>query len=208
MAARDSSADKDRTARLFLTGTVTLLFAGVLLRSAGLLKSHAIVVESNGVGSQVENLRNHLQNSLSHTTKTDTGTNEASWTQIQRDLKLTFQDQPELLSHTQFIGQQFDPAARVRLLPGLDGQPGAADFDDNANGVIDDPGELGATFSDDLCIVEASHAPANLIEPSIVLQRGAYVATRKQITKPNRYPDRILVLHEGQDDAWSFVLDW
>ena len=148
-----------------------------------------------------------LQQRFSNSTVTETVSNERTWAEIQDDLRSVYHDQPDLLSQTRFIPQQFDPAARVRLLPGLDGQPGTADFDDNANGVIDDAGELGATFSDDLCVVEASQTPANLIQPSIVLQRGAYVATQERITQSTHYRDRIVVLYEGRDNSWSFVLD-
>jgi hypothetical protein len=146
----------------------------------------------------MENLRNSLQNILRNTEQPDTDLDDAKWSQMQDEFKLVYQDQPDLLGKTQFTGQQFDPSARVRLLPGLDGQPGTADFDDNVNGVIDDAGELGATFSDDLCVVEASQAPANPIEPSIVLQHGAYVAADRRFTQPTRHPDRILVLYQTQ----------
>ncbi len=80
-------------------------------------------------------------------------------------------------------------------------------MDDNDNGVIDDAGELGATFSDDVCVVEASHAPAHPTDPGIVLQRGAYVDTHECFTQTTRYPNRLLVLYQGQDKPWSFVLD-
>jgi len=204
----DSSMNQgNQTAKLFLIGTISALMLGIVVRSASLLQSHAIAAESNAVGSEMENLRNSLQNILRNTEQPDTDLDDAKWSQMQDEFKLVYQDQPDLLGKTQFTGQQFDPSARVRLLPGLDGQPGTADFDDNVNGVIDDAGELGATFSDDLCVVEASQAPANPIEPSIVLQHGAYVAADRRFTQPTRHPDRILVLYQTRDDSWSFVLD-
>lgn len=197
----------DQTHKLILIGTIGALMLGIAVRSASLLRAHAIADESNAVDSQMENLQKRLQNILRITEQPDPDLDDAKSFPMQDELKLVFQDQPELLGRTRFIEQHFDPSARVRLLPGLDGQPGTADFDDNANGVVDDAGELGATFSDDLCVVEASQAPTNSIEPSIVLQRGAYVAGEKYFTEPPPHPDRILVLHQGQDDSWSFVLD-
>ncbi len=195
------------TAKPFLMCTIGVLILGIAIRSASLLQSHAIAVESNAIGSQMESLRNSLQNSLMNIEQPATGLDDAGQPQIRDKLKRVYQEQPDLLSKTQLMVQHFDPSARVRLLPGLDGQPGTADFDDNVNGVIDDAGELGATFSDDLCVVETSQEPASQIEPSIVLQRGAYVTAEKRFTQPTRYHDRILVLHQGQNDSWSFVLD-
>ena len=197
----------NQTAKRFLIGTIGTLMLGILIRSASLLKSHAIATRSNAVGSQMENLRNNLQASLNYIVQPDTDLDDAKWLQVQDELKLVYQDQTDLFDRTQFNGQQFDPSARVRLLPGLDGQPGTAEFDDNFNGVIDDAGELGATFSDDLCIVEASQEPASQLEPSIVLQRGAYVAADKSPSQKPGYRDRMVVLYQGQDDSWSFVLD-
>lgn len=208
IAASDfSMTHGEYTIKLILTGTVGVLMLGIAVRCASLLQSDAIARDSNGVASEIENLRKDLQQRFSNSTVTETVSNERTWAEIQDDLRSVYHDQPDLLSQTRFIAQQFDPAARVRLLPGLDGQPGTADFDDNANGVIDDAGELGATFSDDLCVVEASQTPANLIQPSIVLQRGAYVATQERITQSTHYRDRIVVLYEGRDNSWSFVLD-
>ena len=198
----------NQTAKLFLTSTIGVLMLGMVIRSNSLLQAHAIASESNAVDSQMESLRNSLLSSLRPTEQPDTEMDDARWLQIQNELELVYQDQPELLGRTRFVQQHFDPSARVRLLPGLDGQPGTAEFDDNVNGVVDDAGELGATFSDDLCVVEASQEPASQIEPSIVLQRGAYVAADRHLSPPTtRHPGRILVLHQGQDDAWSFVLD-
>ncbi len=207
--ANDFSMNQgNQTAKPFLMCTIGLLMLGIVVRSTSLLQSHAIATDSNKVGLQMENLRNKLQSSLRPTEQPDTDMDDARWLQIQDDLKLGYQDQPDLLGRTRFIEQHFDPSARVRLLPGLDGQPGTAEFDDNVNGVIDDAGELGATFSDDLCVVEASQESASQIEPSIVLQRGAYTAADQNLSQPTtRHPDRILVLYQGQDDAWSFVLD-
>ena len=130
--------------------------------------------------------------------------------------------------------QRFDPQARVRLLPGPDQFPGGANVDDNANGVVDDAGELGATHSDDVCIVEASNDEPLTIQPSVVLQRGAFIPAPlndvrqllSQETKsvadsasptlpiPNSIPEasaipmaRAIVFGQTDDQPWSFLVD-
>jgi hypothetical protein len=200
--ASDSSMNKgNQTAKLFLMGTVVALMLGIVIRSASLLQSHAIATESNAVGLQMKN----LQSKLGKTKQADTELDEVKWSRIQNDLRA---NHSAFVINTQFVWQRFDPTARVRLLPGMDGKPGTADFDDNANGVIDDAGELGATFSDDLCIVEASQSEPSKIEPSIVLQRGAYVSAKQIPDQHVLHPDRILMQHQGVNHSWSFVLEW
>jgi hypothetical protein len=70
----------------------------------------------------------------------------------------------------------FDPDMVVAIRPGPDQQPGVAGADDNRNGVIDDRWELGATHSDDQCVVilasQLESIPADQI---LILQRGANV---------------------------------
>lgn len=44
---------------------------------------------------------------------------------------------------------RWDPQAVVYVSAGSDAQPGVAGVDDEGNGVVDDPAELGATGSDD-----------------------------------------------------------
>ena len=82
------------------------------------------------------------------------------------------------------------------------------DYDTDGDGVTDDAGELGATYSDDLCVVEASQSPPCEIKPSIVLQRGAYIPAKLISTKQFLHSDRVLILCQGKDESWSFVLDW
>ena len=201
MNAVDPVMNKEtRSTKYFLVCAVFALILGIFIRTTGLQKANRIASDSKVVESQMEKLRNQLGDMKQAGEDLD----RATWARIQSDLRSL---NPELFSHHQLIWQKFDPAARVRLLPGLDQQPGTIDVDDNANGVVDDASELGATFSDDLCVVETSQEPASQIEPSIVLQRGAYVTAEKRFTQPTRYHDRILVLHQGQNDSWSFVLD-
>lgn len=125
--------------------------------------------------------------------------------------------------------QRFDAHARVRLLPGPDGYPGRAKIDDNANGVVDDAGELGATHSDDICVVESSSDPPSEIKPSVVLQRGAYVPvpfddlypkdTDRTLSAPDSvsgskphsvsltWSPRAVVHGYSRGRAWSFLVD-
>jgi hypothetical protein len=202
MVSSDSSmSDGRRSTILFLTCAIAVLTLGVVVRTAGLLQSNAIASESNEINLQMEILRNRL----GKIKQADTDLDDVKWSRIQNDLRTS---DPELLSKTQIVWQRFDPAARVRLLPGLDGQPGTIDFDDNANGVTDDAGELGATYSDDLCVVEAPQSTPSKIKPSVVLQRGAYIAAEQISTKQFLHSDRVLILYQGKDDSWSLVLDW
>ena len=194
-------SDGRRSTKLLLTCAITVLTLGVLIRTAGLLQSNAIAAESNEINLQMESLRSRL----CKIKQADTDLDDMIWSRIQNSLRTS---DPELLSKTQIVWQRFDPAARVRLLPGLDGQPGTINFDDNANGVTDDAGELGATYSDDLCVVEASQSPPCEIKPSIVLQRGAYIPAKLISTKQFLHSDRVLILCQGKDESWSFVLDW
>ncbi|WP_044250462.1 hypothetical protein [Rhodopirellula sp. SWK7] len=48
----------------------------------------------------------------------------------------------------------WDDELPVWITPGKDGQPGWATWDDNGDGTVDEPGELGAAWSDDFCIVQ------------------------------------------------------
>ncbi len=78
---------------------------------------------------------------------------------------------------------QWDPAAAVYLTPGADALPGVALVDDDGNGSVDDPSELGATGSDDRVVAPeqtlvteplpaVSSAPG---ESARVVSRGAMV---------------------------------
>jgi len=200
--ASDSGMNKEEhSTKFFLACAVFALTLGIFVRTISLQHSNRIAADSRRIESQMENLRNRLVDIK----RSGSDLNDATWTQIQRDLHAL---NPEFLNHHHLVWQQFDPAARVRLLPGLDKHPGTIDVDDNANGVVDDAGELGATFSDDLCIVEAAESAPSNIKPSLVLQRGGYINAKQVTTDQTRYADRILVQHQNREDAWSLVLDW
>lgn len=69
--------------------------------------------------------------------------------------------------------ETWDPNAAVWITPGEDQQPGWATWDDNGNGEIDEPAELGAAWSDDFCVVEHD---GQMQQPSgRIIDRGAYV---------------------------------
>lgn len=75
---------------------------------------------------------------------------------------------------------RFDADALVVIRPGPDNAPGILGIDDGGNGTTDEPGELGATGSDDECLVlfgaetqEAAKDPMTLI-----LQKGAFRPVR------------------------------
>ncbi|MAI72865.1 MAG: hypothetical protein CMM01_18430, partial [Rhodopirellula sp.] len=84
----------------FLIGTIGVLMLGIAIRSTSLLQSHTIAIESNAIGSQMESLRNSLQSSLANIEQPATDLDDAGRPQIQDDLKLVFQDQPDQLSKT------------------------------------------------------------------------------------------------------------
>ncbi|EMI54439.1 hypothetical protein [Rhodopirellula sallentina] len=69
----------------------------------------------------------------------------------------------------------WDASLPVWITPGEDGQPGWASWDDNRNGVVDEPGELGAAWSDDFCVVQLPGKPA---PPGRIIDRGGYRSLR------------------------------
>ena len=72
---------------------------------------------------------------------------------------------------------EFSADAMVILGVGHDGQPGRAGVDDNGNGMLDDPSELGAVGSDDECLAPSDEGyDVTFNQPhSIVISRGAFI---------------------------------
>ncbi|MEM9369060.1 MAG: hypothetical protein AAGD07_23990 [Planctomycetota bacterium] len=69
----------------------------------------------------------------------------------------------------------WEPRARVWLIAGDDLAPGWKGWDDNVNGMIDDAGELGASWSDDRCVTDPRAVPQPVrAETSRVMEVGAY----------------------------------
>jgi len=95
----------------------------------------------------------------------------------------------------------WDPAASVYVTAGPDGAPGIAGIDDDGDGVVDDPGELGATGSDDFVVApgqlgyEAAKSGQTL---SRLISRGAIVAAS---------PDQPLDLTEATEIWLDFDRD-
>lgn len=82
--------------------------------------------------------------------------------------------------HDRWQFYRLDPAALVLLEAGPDGSPGIAGFDDDDDGVVDDPSELGAVGGDDRCL-PPSHPDYDLAmdQPvTRVISEGAYVAAQ------------------------------
>jgi len=201
--------DANRLSALTLLAGTCVLVIGLMIRFQSLRASAAILSESQAVSLEMELVRDCVETlPWAEALKDQRGPENFIQLQLKSKLKQPNTQQVDAPdpSNITVTAQHFDSAARIRLLPGLDGQPGTADFDDNANGVIDDAGELGATFSDDLCVVEASQAPSNPSQPSIVLHRGAYVGTHQRVNQPAHYPDRLLVVYEGHDKSWSYIV--
>lgn len=69
--------------------------------------------------------------------------------------------------------------ANVVLGVGDDGQPGQAGVNDNADASLDDPGELGAVGSDDVCLAPSDPGYQAVADApqSIVISKGAFVET-------------------------------
>jgi len=108
--------------------------------------------------------------------------------------------------------EQFDPTAVVYLQPGPDGQPGVAGVDDNGDAQIDNRVELGATGSDDVCLVAAADNPGLNHPNTLILQRGAFLPKPGD---PGKTPDRdqasgeqrVIVTGQTNQDAWSFLIE-
>ncbi len=102
--------------------------------------------------------------------------------------------------------ERFDHDAVVILLPGPDGQPGVANTDDNGNAIVDDRTELGATLSDDICVVRSLETLDRQTSlTGLILQRGAFLgADSAQITPSDRV--RAVVKGRSGDDRWSFLV--
>jgi hypothetical protein len=98
----------------------------------------------------------------------------------------------------------FDPTAAVLLCPGVDARPGIADVDDDADGVVDNASELGAMYSDDVCLAPSDdgYEQALQSEPCKVISRGAYVAQEANESLDER-PSRLVLSGECDGRRWE-----
>ena len=163
---------------VLLTGTGVLVI-GLMIRFQSLRASAAILSESQAISLEMQEVQNCVQTvPWAEALKDQRRPEKFIQLQLKSKLKPQNTQQFDSLdpSAITVTAQHFDSAARVRLLPGLDGQPGTADFDDNANGVIDDAGELGATFHP----THPSQASCCIVEPTLVLTS---VSTNQRVTQ-------------------------
>ncbi len=102
--------------------------------------------------------------------------------------------------------QRFDPTALVMIRAGIDGQPGVAGVDDNGDAPVDNRSELGATRSDDVCVVIKADDRPPSDEPTLVLQRGAYVPAEDWVAQDQGIRQRGVVIGQSGEDHWSFLV--
>ena len=122
---------------------------------------------------------------------------------------------PTNASNRTVLYEQFDPDAAVVVVAGEDGAAGIVGVDDDGNGLIDDRGDLGATRSDDQCLVVSPGQLDELDQSSrlfAVLQKGAYVPVSRKHIDQSTQPARAIVVvpSPGSSDGkviQSFVVD-
>lgn len=104
--------------------------------------------------------------------------------------------------------QVFDPDAVVAILPGPDGRPGRAGTDDNMDGELDDRLEMGATHSDDRCVVLEPEKLAMIPESQrVILQHGAFVDVGEgEISASDQTHRRFLFGRRTNGDWWSMLV--
>ena len=100
----------------------------------------------------------------------------------------------------------FDPDALVLLCPGDDQRPGKANFDDNADGVVDNLSELGAITSDDVCLTPADHGydSSRARLDCKVINHGAYIA---DLGNERNRPARLRLSGQLHGQAWERMVE-
>ena len=100
----------------------------------------------------------------------------------------------------------FDPNAIVYLVPGIDGQPGQADKDDNFDGVVDNVGEMGAVGSDDQCLAPWSDNYTNVstIEKAVPISNGVFVVVPDAVDSDAS--ERFIVYANVADYQWAWMI--
>ena len=96
----------------------------------------------------------------------------------------------------------FDPSAEVVLGPGDDLRPGKASVDDDADGVVDNSSELGAMYSDDVCLAptDDGYSRALASDACKVISRGAYVLDNG---KSDDRPSRLVLSGRANGRDWQ-----
>ncbi len=100
----------------------------------------------------------------------------------------------------------FDPEAEIVLTAGADGAPGRRGIDDDFDGVIDNPSELGAIGSDDHCATPTDpDFDQHINRPfSRVVDHGAYAPHPAELEAPAAV--RVLVHGETRRRQWVWQL--
>jgi hypothetical protein len=111
------------------------------------------------------------------------------------------------LGVTEITFERFDPDAVVLMRSGPDMQPGVAAVDDNANGIVDDASELGATGSDDVCLVQRASPDPSDDEITLVLQHGAFVPALPSELQNRSSQWRAIVKGQSNGDHWSLLIE-
>ena len=108
------------------------------------------------------------------------------------------------ITHIEF--QRFNPDVVFAVQSGPDRMPGIAGTDDNMNGITDDRSELGATRSDDVCVVlsavELEQSPPDEV---MVLQQGAFVSSQGHTVHRGDKLRAIVFGTSADNSHWSFV---
>lgn len=102
--------------------------------------------------------------------------------------------------------ERFDPQALVVIRPGADGKPGTAGIDDNGDGIVDNRIELGATRSDDQCVVVAAGDTVSTDPTRLVLQRGAFAPETSAAESDQPPRRRAIVIGHSDKEPWSFLV--
>ena len=102
--------------------------------------------------------------------------------------------------------ERFDPQALGVIRPGADGVPGAGGIDDNGDGIVDNRIELGATRSDDQCVVVPPGDHVATTQPRLVLQRGAFAPEIPALRSDHHPRRRAIVIGKSGKEAWSFLV--
>lgn len=134
----------------------------------------------------------------------------AEWNQLSADdISRRAEISPRLAEAgvTEITVERFDTQALVVIRPGHDAKPGTAGVDDNANGIVDEDGELGATGSDDVCVVLPNEQSLqSLTGPTLALQRGAFVPVTGDERTETSHQRRAIVRGQTEGDRWSFLV--
>lgn len=93
------------------------------------------------------------------------------WRVSMRDMDSALTQSSSSFELDRIAVDQWDAELPIWITPGRDRQPGWAGWDDNGNGIVDEPAELGAAWSDDDCVVAM---PGEQLLSGRVIDHGAF----------------------------------